>query len=238
MKMKIPKKRLTKFLKEASVPLALMLLYLLFVLIGSFVPFPDQSKIIEALLNFVNEQSLLIIFAIALIEGALILGQYAPGGTIIFLSILSAEGDLVRVASLVLVISAAFLLAYSFDYLIGYYGINTLARKFKLQKHIEKYKRRLESNELLTIFFTYWETNIASLVAAAAGSLRVSFKRFFWYSFAFVLFWNIFWAVMLVLFGGLVLEVFGYRYLLIIVLIWIAVIFYRNFIKKEEPALP
>src|SRR3989344_1717900 len=74
--------------------------------------------------------AIFFIFLIALVEGGLILGQYAPGGIVISLSIISAGGDVVKVILLCLVISLAYLVAYGIDYFIGYYGINRLIEKF------------------------------------------------------------------------------------------------------------
>ena len=107
-----------------------------------------------------------------------------------------------------------------------------MAEKFGIHKRLEKYQRLLDKNVFTTIFFTYWETNIASIVATAAGSLRISFKKFFAYSIIGILFWTIFWATVLYFFGNIVLRIWGYQYLLIIIIIWILVIFSRNFLKK------
>jgi len=166
-------------------------------------------------------------------EGGLLLGQYAPGGVVTSLSIISAGGDISKIILLVSIISLAYLLAYTIDYFIGYYGINKIVEKFGFHNSILRYKRMLEKNVFSTVFFTYWETNIASIVSAAAGSLRISFKKFLVYSVMGVIFWNIFWATLLFFFGNLVLEIFGYKYVLILIIIWIGFIFYRNFLKKE-----
>lgn len=231
----VNKTKLKKFLKEVSLPVALIIIYFILFSFQKVVSLPSQDQALDSIFNFLNAQSFFIIFLIALLEGSLILGQYAPGGLIIFLSIISAGTDIPRIILLVLVISLAFMIAYSIDYLIGYYGINTLAKKFGLAKYIARYKTRLESNQFSTIFFTYWETNLASLVAVAAGSLRTPFKKFFMYSLAGVLFWNTFWAILLVLFGSVIIRIFGYQYLLVLVVVWIVFIFYKNFIKKGQP---
>ena len=229
------KQKIKKFTKEVSIPLALLAIYFILFHVQKIISLPTQDKFLELLLNFINTQSLFTIFLIGLIEGGLILGQYAPGGIVISLSIISAAEDIGKITLLVLVISLAYLLAYIIDYFVGYYGINKLIEKFGLHNRILKYKRLLEKNAFSTIFFSYWETNIASLVAAAAGSLRVSFKKFFLYSVICVLFWAIFWAIILFFFGSIVLRILGYQYILILVIIWISFIFYRNFLKKEEP---
>ncbi|MBS3086392.1 VTT domain-containing protein [Candidatus Pacearchaeota archaeon] len=229
------KQKLKKFAKEVSIPIILLAIYFILFHVQKVVSLPAQDALIELTLDYINTRSIFFIFLIALVEGGLILGQYAPGGIVISLSIISAGGDVVKVILLCLVISLAYLVAYGIDYFIGYYGINRLIEKFGLYDRVSKYKRLLEKNVFTTIFFSYWETNIASIVAAAAGSLKVSFKKFFLYSVICVLFWVIFWAIILFFFGNIVLRILGYQYLLILVVIWISFIFYRNFLKKEEP---
>lgn len=230
----VNKTKLKKFTKEASLPLGLIVAYFFIFHFQKFISIPSQDKFLGLIVSFINHQSLLTIFVIALFEGGLVLGQYVPGGVVIFLSILAAQGHFLKITLLVLVVSAAYTIAYTFDYFIGYYGISPIVEKIGFGKYISKYKRRLEKHEFMTIFFTYWETNVASIVAAASGSLKIPFRKFFTYSLISVLFWNIFWATLLVIFGNVVLEFVGYRYLLIVVSIWLIVIFYRNFIKKEH----
>ena len=228
------KQKIKKFAKEVSIPLILLIIYFIFFHVQKVVSLPAQDALIELTLDYINTRSIFFIFLIAVVEGGLILGQYAPGGVVISLSIISAGGDITKIALLCLVISLAYLIAYGIDYFIGYYGINRLIEKFGFHNSILKYKRLLEKNVFSTIFFSYWETNIASIVAASAGSLKVSFKKFFLYSIIGVLFWVTFWAIILFFFGNIFLRILGYQYLLILVIVWISFIFYKNFIKKPD----
>ena len=230
---KMNRQKIKKFIREISVPILLLAIYFFLFHFQKVIALPTQNDFLDLVLNFINTQSLFTIFLIALMEGGLLLGQYAPGGVVTSLSIISAGGDISKIILLVSIISLAYLLAYTIDYFIGYYGINKIVEKFGFHNSILRYKRMLEKNVFSTVFFTYWETNIASIVSAAAGSLRISFKKFLVYSVMGVIFWNIFWATLLFFFGNLVLEIFGYKYVLILIIIWIGFIFYRNFLKKE-----
>jgi len=229
------KQKLKKFTKEISIPLILLALYYFLFHFQKFIILPTQQGFLDLVLNFINTQSIFIIFLIALIEGGLILGQYSPGGVVIFLSIVSAQGDISKISLLILVITLAYLLAYSLDYLLGYYGINALFKKFGFEKQIERYRKSLDKNAFNTVFFSCADTNLASIVSAAAGTLKISFKKFFLYAVISVVFWNIFWAIVLYFFGNAILSVFGFTYFIIILVIWISLAFYRNFLKKEEP---
>src|SRR3989344_2073337 len=118
------KQKLKKFGREFSIPIVLLIVYFIIFYVQKIIPVPSQESSVNWVLNFIDGQSIGLIFLIALVEGALIVGQYAPGGIVIFLSFLSAQGDILRLALLVLVVSFAFIIAYSLNYLLGYYGIN------------------------------------------------------------------------------------------------------------------
>ena len=227
------KAKIKKFVREASIPLVLLVLYFFLFHFQKFISLPSQDGFMNLILNFINNQNLLVIFLIALVEGGLLLGQYTPGGIVIFLSIISAEGNIPKTALLLSVISLAYLLAYSLDYLLGYYGIDTLIRKFGLEKKIEGYQKLIDKNMFSTIFFSYAETNIASIVAMTSGLLKVPFKKFFSYSLISVIFWNIFWAIVLYFFGNTILSIFGATYLVVILIVWVLIAIYKNFFKKE-----
>ena len=226
--------KLKKFGREIILPVLFLIIYIFIFYFQTSIQFPSQDSLLKLILNFVNNQSLILIFLIALIEGGFVLGQYAPGGVVIFLSIIAAGSNIPKVIALIIIISIAFIIAYSFDYLIGYYGVNTLVRKFGFSKLIEKTQKILLKNEFKAIFFSYWDSNLASITAAASGFARIPFKRFLSYSVISTFFWNTVWAILLVSFGNIILNFFGKDYLLIIIFLWVLYIFYNNFIEKEE----
>ncbi|MEK6812066.1 MAG: VTT domain-containing protein [Nanoarchaeota archaeon] len=228
------KTKIKKFVREASIPLVFLVLYYFLFHFQKFISLPTQDKFMDLILNFMNTQNIFLIFLIALVEGGLILGQYSPGGIVIFLSIMSAEGNIPKMILLLSVISLAYLLAYSLDYLFGYYVVETVIKKLGFEKKVERYRKLLDKNVFSTIFFSYAETNIASLVAVSSGLLKIPFKKFIYFSVISVIFWNTFWAVVLYFFGNAILSIFGTTYLVIILAIWVLIVFYNNFLKKEE----
>ena len=227
------KTKIKKFAREASIPLILLAVYYFFFHFQKFISLPSQDGFLDLIRNFINTQNIFVIFLIAVVEGGLILGQYSPGGIVIFLSIISTEGNIPQIVLLLSVISLGYLLAYSLDYLLGYYGIEAIIRKLGLERKVEKYRKPLEKNAFSTIFFSCAETNIASLVAVTSGLLKIPFKKFFSYTIIAVIFWNTFWAIVLYFFGNAILSIFGATYLIIILIVWIALVFYKNFLKRE-----
>lgn len=227
------KEKTRKFVKEISVPLMLIVVYLFVFKFQTFFEMPTHDTFLQFIEDYINYQSLIWIFLIALLESGLVLGQYTPGGVVIFLSIISAGDDFIKIGILLSVISVAFIIGYTLDYIIGYYGVGTVIDKFGLEKHIAKYEKLLNKNAFNTIFFTCIETNLASIVAVASGFSKVSFKKFLLYSAIGVVFWNVFWAIIIYFFGVKIFEFLGFTYILLIIFAWIALIFYRNFIKED-----
>ncbi len=231
------RQKIKKFFQESVFPLGLLLLYFIVFHFQKFFVVPTQNEFFNLVFSYVGHQSLFLIFLIALLEGGFVLGQYAPGGFVIFLSILSAGEDIPRISLLISIICIAYFIAYTIDYAIGYYGTQLLAKKTNFEKKISGFKKALEKNVAAATFFTFWDTNLASFLSVAAGSLKIPYKTFALYSSIFIIFWNIFWAVIIYFFGNIVLDLFGPKYLLLIFIVWLLWIFYKNFVKEEEEIL-
>jgi len=229
---KSPKVR--EYLKLLTIPLVLMGIYLTMVLVWEIFSLPSTDELIVIVTDYFSRYGLWIVFFSALIEGVLLLGQYFPGGFIIFLGVISAAGNVMRAAQVVLVVSLSFFIAYYVNYIIGRYGWYKLFTKFGLKKALDSGQKRLTKHGLKAIFFTYWEPNLASIIATAAGVLHLSVKKFLFYSIAGILVWNAFWGILVFKLGEVALELTGSKYIGIVFLIWIAIILVVNYIKKRR----
>lgn len=212
-------------------PLILFVAYLSLILIWRIIGLPPTDELINIVKDFFNKYGLIVIFISAIIEGVLLLGQYFPGGFVIFLGVISAGKNVLRVWEIILVVSAAFLIAYTINYLMGKYGWYILFAKLGLKKSIEKAKEKLQKHLFNAIFFTYWEPNLSSITATAAGILKISFRKFIVYSIMGVLIWNIVWASLVFFLGETALHLItGIKYILIIFVIWISIILIKHFL--------
>ena len=169
-------------LKTISIPLILLGVYVLMYLIWSVLNLPSDDQMLIIVRNWFSQYGLWIVFIGALIEGFLLLGQYFPGGFIIFLSVISAGKDIPRAVQVVSIVCISFFIAYSLNYIVGRYGWYKVFEKFGLKDSLEKSKDKLVKQGLNAIFFSYWEPNFASIIATAAGVLKVPFKKFTVYS--------------------------------------------------------
>lgn len=211
-------------------------IYLSMYIIWRLLDLPTDDQLLAVIKEWFGKYGLAIVFVGALIEGFLLLGQYFPGGFIIFLGVISAGKDVPRAALVVLAVSVAFFIAYTLNYLLGKYGWHRLLIKFGLGQSIEKSKDKLTRQGLNAVFFSYWEPNLASITATAAGVLHVPLRKFSLYSAAGIIVWNIFWGTLVYTLGESALEVIGLKYVIIIFLVWIGIIILKKYFfeKKTE----
>lgn len=231
------KENLRKFLKDLAIPIILLLVYTLLFEFQNVFHTPPENSILNLVINFIGSQSLILIFFIAIVEGIVFLGQYTPGWMIIFLSLISSEKDISQVSFFVALISVAFIIAYTFDYFIGYFFLNKVAERFGFHKVIDKYQHLIKGNLLKAVFFSYWETSLASVTASAAGFLKMPFRNFMIYTVGCVIFWNVFWAALFLTFGNFLIDFVKDRFLLIIILVWILFVIYKHYLKKEKTSI-
>ena len=211
-------------LKVAAGPLILLAFYLslwgLWVLFG----LPKDQELIQIINDYFAKHGLWVLFIAALIEGALILGQYFPGGFVIFLGVISARDNIGRVVLVVAIVSLAFFIAYAINYLVGKHGWYRLLLKFGLRATLEQAQIKLQKHHLYAILASYWEPNLASITATAAGILRLPFKSFLLYSAIGIVIWNTVWGVFVHLLGQELFKFFGFKYAMIVFGIWVVIL--------------
>src|SRR3989344_3894790 len=221
-------------LKLLSVPLILVAIYLSMFVIWQLLNLPTDDQMVAITKSAFEKYGLWVVFISALIEGFLLLGQYFPGGIIIFLGVISAGKDVPRAVEVVSVVCAAFIIAYTLNYLVGKYGWYKLLVKFGLGKSLEDAKQKLSTQGLNAIIFSYWEPNLASITATAAGILQIPMKGFQIYSVPGVIVWNIFWGTLVFSLGTTALQIVGLKYVLIIFAVGVAIIFLKTWVARRN----
>jgi len=216
--------------KLLSVPIVFIVVYATVHLLWKIFDFPSYEELLVLVKEWFVIYGLGIVFTSALIEGFLLLGQYFPGGLIIFLGVISAGNDGLKAAQVIGVVSVAFFISYSLNYCAGKYGWYRLFSKFGLQGFIDKAKQKLQTRELSVIFLSYWEPNLASITATAAGILNMPFKKFSLYSGVAIVMWNALWGILVYKLGERALLMTGVSYALIIFVIWVSVLLFKKYV--------
>lgn len=226
--------RIKNSLKLLTVPLILFAIYLSMVAAWKIFGLPTDDEQFEVIKQFFTTYGLWVVFIGALIEGFLLLGQYFPGGFIIFLGVISAGKDIPRAIEVVAVVSLAFFISYTLNYWVGKYGWYNLLIKFGLKTALENAKEKLAKQGLNAVIFSYWEPNLASLTATAAGILRISLKQFLIYSTIGIIIWNTFWGTLVFSLGDNALELIGFKYVIIIFLGWFGVLLLKKYLSDRK----
>ncbi len=226
--------KLKNILKLLAIPFSLLIGYLILLAIQRIFNLPDNEHLIAAIKVYFDRYGLMMVFAGALMEGVLLLGQYFPGGFIIFLGVIAAGNDLGRVVEVVTIVSIAFVIGYSLNYAMGRYGWYLIFKKFGLDQAIENAKNKLARHELNAILSTYWEPNLASITATAAGVLRIPFQKFSFYSIIGIIVWNAFWGTLVHLLGERAFELAGFKFVMIVFGVWVLIILINNFVIKRN----
>ena len=216
-----------------SVPLLLMFVYSLMYIFWKVFNLPTNEELLIITKAWFAEYGLLVVFIGAIIEGFLLLGQYFPGGFIIFLGVISAD-NIPRAVEVVLIVCISFFISYTLNYWVGKYGWYKLLNRFGLANSIEKSKDKILKQGMNSVFFTYWEPNLASLTATAAGILQIPLKKFLMYSATGIILWNIFWGTLVYNLKESALKIMSLKYVAIIFLVWISIILIKNYWQKRK----
>jgi membrane-associated protein len=217
-----------------ALPLALLLASLLISGLWHLFDMPEKEVFIDIVKNWFQKYGLIAVFLSALVEGVLLFGNYYPGGLVIFLGVISAEGNPKNTILVVLSVCIALFVAYFINYLLGKYGWYKLFAKFGMKQAIEKTKEKLEKHQFRVIIGSYWFPNLASITSTTAGVLKVPLRKFLIHSVIGVILWNSLWGILVASLGDKALNIINIKWVLIVVALWITIILVRKKIKRKS----
>lgn len=223
-----------KLWKKALLPLGILAVLMVFYVAWRFFGLPPEEELIGIARTYFEKYGLWILLLSAIIEGTVLVGWYYPGSLVIFLGVILAGTNIPLVIQAVLTISLGLLIAYVANFFLGKHGWYKLLMKFGLKDALEDAKERVARYGLPAIFMSYWQPNLAALVATSAGILDFSFKKFMAYSISAVLLWNTFWGILVYFIGEGVLHLVGLRFILLVIFAWLIYRIYKE--KKGEIA--
>jgi len=217
-------------------PIIVVGAYLMVYIIWRMFNLPTNEAAANLVMEKFSQYGLWLVFVGALIEGFFVLGQYFPGGAIIFLGVISAGKDIPRAAAVVGVVFLAFAISYTLNYFLGKYGWYKLFLKFGLGSSLATAQKKMIKQDTAAMFFSYWDPNLASLTATAAGILQIPLKRFETISLLSIAFWSTFWGIFVYQLGQNAFKIMGLKYVLIIFVIWCTIILLKHYLySKNRP---
>jgi len=219
--------------KVLTIPITLLLVYFSLLAAWKLLGLPSDNKIIEIIFNFVDHYGLIIVFFAAIIEGLLLVGNYFPGGAVIFIGVISAVGDIPRAITVVLVVCVSFFISYTINYYLGKYGWYKLFVKFGLQSTLNSMQKKLSKHVFSAILSSYWLPNLAAVCSTVAGIIRIPLKEFLIQSTIGLVAWNIFWGVFAYIAGDALLNL-DLVYIFLIFSMWCILILGKVFIFDRK----
>jgi membrane protein DedA with SNARE-associated domain len=214
-------------------PISLLILYFSLHTVWSLLDLPPENELIIIITDFINHYGLIVIFIAAIIEGFLLIGNYFPGGAVIFLGVITSIGDIPRAIIVVSVVCLSFFISYTINYFIGKYGWYKVFVKFGLQSSLDLMKIKLSKHIFSGIISSYWLPNLAAICSTTAGIIQVPLKKFLIQSTIGLVIWNIFWGVFAYTTGDLILKI-GFKDVLVIFLVWSILIIGKIFIFDKQ----
>ena len=230
---------LRRALKIIAFPLAVLAVFGLLYAIWLALDLPPEETMIAAAKYYLDRYGVVIVLISAYLEGLLLIGWYFPGTLVIILALVFAGPDPARTAQVAAVAGTGLFSAYVTNFFAGKYGWYRLLLAFGLREPLANAQRRLTKYGLSAIFTTYWQANLASCISTAAGILQFPVGRFIALSFIAEGLWVTFWASLIFFLGPAALSLAGFRMVLFLVLIWIALrLVYRWKFDKRQDATP
>lgn len=222
-------------LAALAIPIGLLSMTLLYSLIWRLFNLPKEEELIQIITEFFNRYGLWVVLISSIIEGALIIGNYFPGGVVVFLGVISAGHNIPKIVLTVTVVVIGFFIGYLLDYAMGKYGWYKMLIKFGMKDQLEKAKLKLSKQSFNAIFLSYWEPNLGSVTATAAGILNIPLPKFLFESLIGLVVWDAFWGTLVASLGKQALNlVTNLSYIIPIVAIWILIILIKeHFFKKS-----
>lgn len=196
-----------RLLRYAGLIWPVAFLGLIIFLLGPLRPESPQSSIVLTVESYYAQYGYWIIFGAAVLEGLFVFSWYFPGSAIVLLgAVFSAEGTLIFPFAILCGVGG-FLISYTLDYYLGYYGWHRLLAHLGFRSPLSRAENAIRKYGSGTIPLAYVHPVPAVLIATAYGTLRMSIRGFLGYSLISLLFWGFFWGTLAYIFGHRFLEV-------------------------------
>ena len=227
---------LRRALRIVAFPLAVLAVFGLLYAIWLALDLPPEQTMAAVAKDYLDRYGVVIVLIAAYLEGLLLIGWYFPGTLVIVLALIFSAPQPGRFVLVAAVAGTGLFGAFVTNFFAGKYGWYRLLLAFGLREALENAQRRLTKYGLSAIFTTFWQANLASCISTAAGILQFPAARFMVYAFAAEALWTAFWASIIFFLGGAALSLVGFRMILLLIMLWIAVrLIYRWKFEAKRP---
>ncbi len=192
---------------------------------------PTSGELVEHLTRLYERFGYEIIILGAFLESLVIVNLFIPGASAVALGAVFARSGQIDLNLAVLAASFGSILGYLVNYTLGKFGFGMIFRVFGYASILNKVKNQIENGAVKTFGLSFIHPNIGSVVALAAGAIKMKFKNFFILSSLSTLVWFSFWGIMVFALGDvflIILTKYMWVVVLLILSIWLLVSLYGN----------
>jgi membrane-associated protein len=229
-------KTTNKIPPTAYVSYGLIAFYVIVIIILRF-NIPDTKTLIEMITVLYQKYGYLIVFISGILEALFLVGMYVPGTAAILLGAVVARSGAVSLPLIIFLGTVGMCIGYSINYYMGKHGWYHVLAKFGLEKGIVETEKKMKKYGVKAMFVGYISPNSGSLIATAAGVMKMPFGKFILLSALSQLFWSTVWGLVAYMLGPLFVEI-ALKYFSIIIWLVIAGWVIWNYVLKKKEGLP
>lgn len=167
---------------------------------------PSSDRLVKHMESLYGRYGYEILFLGALLEACVVVNVFAPGMVALaFGGVFAMTGQL----NLIYAILAATLgaqVGYTIDFLLGHFGFSKVIERLAGIEALGKIKKQVDKADIKIFSLGFFHPNLGSVVALAAGTVEMKFKKFIILSSISTLVWFGVWGVLVYMLGDIVLE--------------------------------
>ncbi len=202
---------------ELIIPIVLIALYVIF-LVALKGTLPSTEELVSHAASLYARFGYEIIFTGAFLEALIIVNIFAPGAFTVGLGAVFARAGEINLTVAVIAAILGSMLAYVIDYYLGYYGLGNLAGRLGLKTVLVKTGQNLEKNRFRSFALGFFHPDFGSVVALAAGSLKINFSKFIFLAGLSTIAWYSLWGIVIFSFGSAFLTILVKHFWVLILL--------------------
>lgn len=218
---------------DLILPLVLIIAYIVFLVVARGV-IPTSEELVATFADLYAKYGYEIIFFAAVLECLVLVNLFVPGQLAMAMGVIFARSGQTDLVTVVLVACAGAITGYMLDFILGAYGFSEIIKKLGYGNLLVQAKKQLRRFGKRGLALGFIHANIGSFLSLAAGASNVSWKIFVPTSIIATFFWMTCWAIVIYIFGEIILMLISKYGFLLIALTGCGIIL-SSFWKNNSP---
>ncbi len=216
-------------------PITLIVVYILVAYLTRDI-LPSSEEIATNFARLFARYGYEIVLVGAFLEGALIIDMFVPGGSIVLVGAYFSSIGVISYPIFLLSSVTGFAAGFFLDFLVGYYGWSDVLDRVGLGKQLSLAREKVKKHEGKAFILGYIHPDSSTIVAAAAGAIKMDIGRFALYNVLATFIWVSVWTGLVYLFGPVIQKAFEGKiaYIAVILLVIAAILGWFGLKKVQD----